>query len=214
MGIKKDGFLGFKRIAVFLCLFLCVSIFFDDISVFASENVRNSEVLTEVKDAGLNYEEEYEESDEPDLKNQSLIDAESSAAKGTKNKAGKNEESRNEEFRAVWIAYYDFDDSKGMNKTDFTDYVATMFENVASWGMNAVVVHVRPFGDAMYKSEYYPWSEYASGKQGVNPGYDPLKIMVENDTLEDWLWEWKEEISGCSLELFIRLETNRALAKR
>ena len=41
-----------------------------------------------------------------------------------------------------------------------------------------------------------------------------IMAHVENDTLEDWLWAWKEEISGCSLELFIRLETNRALAKR
>ena len=45
--------------------------------------------------------------------------------------------------------------------------------------MNAVVVQVRPFGDAMYPSKYFPWSKYVSGKQGVNPGYDPLKYMVE-----------------------------------
>lgn len=88
-------------------------------------------------------------------------------------------EEKDSEFRAVWIAYYDFADSKGYDKQQFTSYVGTMFDNVKSWGMNAVVVHVRPFSDAMYKSEYYPWSSYASGTQGINPGYDPLEIMVE-----------------------------------
>ncbi len=44
--------------------------------------------------------------------------------------------------------------------------------------MNAVIVHVRSHFDAMYPSDYYPWSVFASGTQGVDPGYDPLKYMV------------------------------------
>lgn len=87
--------------------------------------------------------------------------------------------SKDEEFRAVWIAYSNFNKSKGMNKSDFTAYVGTMFDNAVSLGFNNVIVHVRPFGDAMYESKYFPWSVYASGKQGVDPGYDPLEIMVK-----------------------------------
>lgn len=34
-----------------------------------------------------------------------------------------------------------------------------------SFGMNRVIVQVRPFGDAVYKSKYFPWSKYISGKQ-------------------------------------------------
>ena len=49
--------------------------------------------------------------------------------------------------------------------------------------MNRVIVQVRPFGDAIYKSKYFPWSKYISGKQGRNPGFDPLKIMVEQQVL-------------------------------
>ena len=30
----------------------------------------------------------------------------------------------------------------------------------------------------MYRSAYFPWSKYASGTQGVDPGFDPLAIMV------------------------------------
>ena len=84
-----------------------------------------------------------------------------------------------DELRAVWIAYYDFDPSKYSNGDEFTDYIAEMFDNVVDLGMNAVIVHVRPFSDAMYRSDYFPWSKYASGKQGVDPGFDPLEIMIE-----------------------------------
>ena len=83
------------------------------------------------------------------------------------------------EFRAVWIAYYDYNDIKEKDKDSFTKAIGEMFDNVVDMGMNAVMVHVRPFGDAMYKSKYYPWSYYAAGQQGVSPGYDPLKIMVK-----------------------------------
>ncbi len=91
----------------------------------------------------------------------------------------KSSKKKDSEFRAVWIAYYDFNKSKGYSAEDFTTYVEEMFDNAVSFGMNAVVVHVRPFSDAMYESDYYPWSSYASGTQGVDPGYDPLDIMIE-----------------------------------
>lgn len=83
-----------------------------------------------------------------------------------------------EEFRAVWIAYLDFE-TTGYTKKEFQTHIETMFNEVSAMNMNAVVVHVRPFGDAMYPSSYFPWSRYVSGTQGKNPGFDPLKIMVE-----------------------------------
>ncbi len=86
------------------------------------------------------------------------------------------------EFKAVWFAYYDYVDSNGRvasSKQDFINRMDNVFTNVKNMGMNAVVVHVRSHGDAMYPSKYYPWSRYASGTQGVSPGYDPLEIMVD-----------------------------------
>ena len=83
-----------------------------------------------------------------------------------------------EEFRAVWISYLEFK-STGYTEKEFRKHVQTMFNEVCERNMNAVVVHVRPFGDAMYESDYFPWSRYASGKQGKDPGFDPLEIMVE-----------------------------------
>jgi len=47
--------------------------------------------------------------------------------------------------------------------------------------MNAMVVQVRPSGDAFYKSRFAPWSEFISGTQGLapRPYYDPLEFMIE-----------------------------------
>jgi len=85
------------------------------------------------------------------------------------------------EFRAVWISYLEFlSYSKGgFTEKSFETTINTMFDNIADMNMNAVVVQIRPFGDAMYESSYFPWSKYISGTQGVNPGFDPLKYMVE-----------------------------------
>ena len=45
--------------------------------------------------------------------------------------------------------------------------------------MNTLIVQVRPFGDAFYRSSLFPWSHLLTGTQGQDPGYDPLKYMVK-----------------------------------
>lgn len=54
-----------------------------------------------------------------------------------------------------------------------------MFDNCVKENLNAVVVQVRPFSDALYASDYFPWSGYISGEQGKNPGFDPMAYMIE-----------------------------------
>ncbi|MFG1656931.1 glycoside hydrolase family 10 protein [Micromonospora chersina] len=44
---------------------------------------------------------------------------------------------------------------------------------------NAVFVHVRPSGDALWPSNYAPWSEWLTGsRDGRDPGWDPMEFMV------------------------------------
>ncbi|MGN0242627.1 MAG: family 10 glycosylhydrolase [Lachnospiraceae bacterium] len=83
-----------------------------------------------------------------------------------------------EEVRGMWISYLDFS-SNVKTEEEFQNMVNTMFDRCVECNMNAVIVQVRPFADALYSSQYYPWSEYASGTQGADPGYDPLAYMVE-----------------------------------
>jgi uncharacterized lipoprotein YddW (UPF0748 family) len=49
--------------------------------------------------------------------------------------------------------------------------------------MNAIIMQVRPSGDAFYPSTLEPWSEYLMGTQGLPPSpfYDPLEFMI-NET--------------------------------
>ena len=86
------------------------------------------------------------------------------------------------EIRAVWISFLEFQEAgmEKMSKKQFMTYIDKIFNNCVKLKMNTVIVQVRPFGDAMYSSEYFPWSKIASGKQGRNPGYDPLEYMVES----------------------------------
>ena len=52
-------------------------------------------------------------------------------------------------------------------------------QNIASLGANTVFAHVRPFGDALYPSRYFPFSHLCTGTQGQDPGFDPLAVLLE-----------------------------------
>ena len=44
---------------------------------------------------------------------------------------------------------------------------------------NAIFVHVRPSGDALWPSRYAPWSEWLTGRRdGRSPGWDPMEFLV------------------------------------
>lgn len=88
------------------------------------------------------------------------------------------------EFRAVWIATVDNIDWPSYGNTN-TESQKAEFIRILDMhqrnGMNAVVVQVRPSGDAFYPSQYEPWSQWLTGTQGKPPSpyYDPLQFMIE-----------------------------------
>lgn len=97
--------------------------------------------------------------------------------KGTYNNAQNND---GEEMRAIWIPFMTLD----MKGTDYSEIsFKQKFDNIVKiskdHNINTLIVHVRSHSDAMYPSSYYPWSHLLSGNQGTDPGYDPLKYMVE-----------------------------------
>jgi uncharacterized lipoprotein YddW (UPF0748 family) len=88
------------------------------------------------------------------------------------------------EFRAAWVATVDNIDwpsRKGLS----TDSQKVEYERLLDMhqrnGLNAVIVQIRPATDAMYPSQYEPWSEWLTGTQGKppTPYYDPLQFMIE-----------------------------------
>lgn len=88
-----------------------------------------------------------------------------------------NGSARSGEMDAMWISYLEYMEMP-KDEAGFKAAVDKMFDRCVDLGMNAVIVHVRSHCDAMYPSQVYPWSGFASGTQGVNPGYDPLKYMI------------------------------------
>ncbi|ULQ56045.1 family 10 glycosylhydrolase [Flavihumibacter rivuli] len=87
------------------------------------------------------------------------------------------------EFRAAWIATVDNIDwpTKGnFDSEKQKDEYIRMLDMHEKNGMNAVIVQVRPATDAFYPSQYEPWSEWLTGKQGRPPVpyYDPLQFMI------------------------------------
>lgn len=88
------------------------------------------------------------------------------------------------EFRAAWIATVDNIDwpSRGNYNTESqkAEYISLLDMHKRN-GLNAVIVQVRPATDAFYPSQYEPWSEWLTGKQGKAPYpyYDPLQFMIE-----------------------------------
>lgn len=115
------------------------------------------------------------------------------------------------EMRAVWISYLEFSGAgmKNMTKSKFEAYVDKMFQNIKGLELNTVIVQVRPMSDAVYQSAYFPWSAYASGKQGRTPGYDPLAIMVKSAhknglKIHAWLNPYRVTITGTNVKSLAR----------
>lgn len=52
-------------------------------------------------------------------------------------------------------------------------------DNLKSLGINTVFFQVKPDGTALWPSKILPWSDMLTGKIGEDPGYDPLKFMLD-----------------------------------
>ena len=85
------------------------------------------------------------------------------------------------DFRGAWIStVYSADYPSVQNniegqKTEFTQKL----DKLKAVGINAVVVQIRPKGDAFYESDLNPWSAVLTGVQGKDPGYDPMEFMIQ-----------------------------------
>lgn len=84
-----------------------------------------------------------------------------------------------EEMRGVWVSYMELSMEYGSSKTQkaFEDKFTEIAQKCRESGFNTLIVQVRPFCDALYKSNYFPWSHILTGTQGENPQYDALQIM-------------------------------------
>lgn len=85
------------------------------------------------------------------------------------------------EFRGTWISTVynlDWPSEKGLTVEKQKEEYIDLLNSLTNMGINAVIVQIRPSGDAFYESKLAPWSEYLTGVQGEYPGYDPLEFMI------------------------------------
>jgi uncharacterized lipoprotein YddW (UPF0748 family) len=88
------------------------------------------------------------------------------------------------EFRGAWIASVaniDWPSRPGLSTGEQQAELRGLLDRAVMLNLNAIVLQIRPTGDAFYDSPYEPWSFYLTGRQGVapEPYYDPLAFAVE-----------------------------------
>lgn len=91
-----------------------------------------------------------------------------------------------DEVRGVWVTYMTLDvENESDKQAAFDRKIDDIIKDVKEGGFNTLIVQVRPFCDAIYPSKYFPWSHIISGEQGVDPGFDPLEMIVEKCRAND-----------------------------
>lgn len=88
------------------------------------------------------------------------------------------------EMRGIWVSTVyslDYPEAATTNADELKRQADEILDDSKAMGMNAVFLQVRPSADALYDSDYYPWSRYLTGTQGTAPegGFDPLEYWVE-----------------------------------
>jgi len=87
------------------------------------------------------------------------------------------------EFRAAWVASVaniDWPSRPGLPAAAQRAEALAILDRARAIGLNAIILQVRPAGDALYPSALEPWSEYLGGAQGrgPSPAYDPLQFWL------------------------------------
>ncbi|WP_206739375.1 family 10 glycosylhydrolase [Streptomyces sp. L2] len=85
------------------------------------------------------------------------------------------------EMRGVWVATVsnrDWPSRPGLTADEQRAELIGHLDRAVRDRLNTVVFQVRPTADALWPSPFEPWSEYLTGTQGEDPGWDPLGTAV------------------------------------
>ncbi len=113
--------------------------------------------------------------------------------------------------KACWVSYEDiYNNLSDKTETEFRVRLNIMYDNIIKNNMNTVIMHVRPMGDAIYPSDYFPWSTYISSNRQA-PEYNPLQIMVElahkkGLKFEAWINPYRISLSNKLTESYSKTE--------
>ncbi|MFE1744102.1 family 10 glycosylhydrolase [Coleofasciculus sp. H7-2] len=113
--------------------------------------------------------------------------------------------SHQREFRGVWVATVwnsDWPSKPGLTAAQQQAELIGILDRMQAMKMNALVLQVRPEGDAFYASQLEPWSYWLTGNQGKapEPFYDPLEYAIaqchkRNIELHAWFNPYRARVS-------------------
>ena len=91
--------------------------------------------------------------------------------------------SHRREFRGAWITTVwnsDWPSRSGLPVSQQQGELVKILDQLQKLNFNAIILQVRPEGDAFYVSKYEPWSAWLTGAQGraPSPYYDPLEFAI------------------------------------
>ncbi|MFQ4146735.1 glycoside hydrolase family 10 protein [Chlorogloeopsis sp. ULAP02] len=109
------------------------------------------------------------------------------------------------EFRGAWVACVwnsDWPKKAALSALQQQAELVNIIEKLQSLNFNALILQVRPEGDALYASQIEPWSAWLTGTQGQAPipFYDPLEFAIaqcrkRNIELHAWFNPYRAKTS-------------------
>lgn len=111
-----------------------------------------------------------------------LLAGPSSAARATSAARAERRTPRaQDELRGVWVATVDNIDwpsRPGLPAEQQRAELLAWLDHAVERRLKTVIFQVRPTADALWPSRFEPWAECLTGRQGGDPGWDPLEVAV------------------------------------
>jgi len=114
------------------------------------------------------------------------------------------------ETRAIYFSYIEFNNYiRNKKETESKENIKKVLDNIKEFGFNTIIVHVRPFADSIYKSEFYPISNIVLNNENTIPSYDVLEYFIKeshkrNIKIEAWINPFRisnqKDLSSISIE--------------
>ena len=91
-------------------------------------------------------------------------------------------------FIFTWMTYSEIAVTDALKeKSGYEKHIDSLFKKMKTAGVTDCFVHVRPFADAMYSSEYYPLSVYMEKAEGFDP-FDVIVSLGESNGIGIHAW--------------------------
>ena len=90
------------------------------------------------------------------------------------------------EKRAVFISYIELGNNlRGKSATDMKNTIDNMLDTAKDFGFNMIILQVRSFSDAIYKSSIFPSSRSVVNTEGDELPFDILKYFIKKAHQKD-----------------------------